>query len=361
MGRDTGRERARRRGQRFVRCAVQSSPGVDKPRRDPKSGWKEVTVRPTASEVRAMFEKRSDLARFLAVVETGGIGRAAERLDMIQPGLSRVLARLERDLGARLFERIATGMRPTALGAALAGPARHILREFAAAERAAEAIRDGRGAPRRVTAGPVWVDAVLPRAIARLREEFPGVELRLDTATGAEGLRLLAAGESDLHRGGVDTGERLPAFLRRHPFIELTAGIVAARGHPLLDGAVRLDALARCPWVDYDAAARIAPSDSRPSLARLLDDLHERTAERAGHIVRTASAGLLLMTTGPYLAWLALELLDRLPERLLRPVPVTFGRFRYRSGLVARRAAEDLAPLRRLEALVREVALEPHR
>ena len=125
----------------------------------------------------------------------------------------------------------------------------------------------------------------------------------IETAGGAialwnrsGGLRLLAAGESDLHCGGVDTGERLPAFLRRQPLLKLTAGIAVARGHPLLEGPVSLDALARCPWVDYDAAACIAPSDPRPSLARLLDALHERT------VVRTASTGLLLMTTGPYLA-----------------------------------------------------------
>ena len=74
-------------------------------------------------------------------------------------------------------------------------------------------------------------------------------------------------------------------------------------------------------------------------------------------VIRTGSAGLLLMTTGHYLAWLALELLERLPCAFLRPLPVDFRALRYRSGFVARRAAEDLAPLRRLESLVREAAL----
>ena len=60
---------------------------------------------------------------------------------------------------------------------------------------------------------------------------------------------------------------------------------------------------------------------------------------------------------GPYLAWLSLTFLERLPGRFLRPVPVALGRFRYRSGFVARRSAEDLPPLRRFEAIVRETAL----
>ena len=66
---------------------------------------------------------------------------------------------------------------------------------------------------------------------------------------------------------------------------------------------------------------------------------------------------MLLMTTGPYLAWLALDFLERLPGAFLRPVPVTFGRFHYRCGFVAQRCAEDLPPFRRLEALVCESAL----
>ena len=234
------------------------------------------------------------------------------------------------------------------------GPARTVL---GTAEATAEAARSGRTGPLRVTAGPVWVDAIVPPAIARFREAFPGIELRLDTATRAEELRLLATGETDLHCGGVDTGEPLPGFLRRQRFVDLTAGIVAGHDHPLHTRVVTFDDLARCPWIDYDAAANIAPSDPRPSLPRLLVELCERTATGVEDVIRTGSAGLLLMTTGPYLAWLALNFLERLPGVVLRPVPVTFGRFRYRSGIIARRSAEDLPPFRHLEALVRDAAL----
>ena len=74
--------------------------------------------------------------------------------------------------------------------------------------------------------------------------------------------------------------------------------------------------------------------------------------------MRAGAAGLLLMAGGPYLAWLSLTFLERLPGRFLVPLPLEFGRFRYRSGFVARRAAEDLAPFRRLETILRETALE---
>ena len=42
----------------------------------------------------------------------------------------------------------------------------------------------------------------------------------------------------------------------------------------------------------------------------------------------------------------------------IEPVPTAFGRRRYRSGIVARRSAEELAPMRAFEAMVREVARE---
>ena len=65
---------------------------------------------------------------------------------------------------------------------------------------------------------------------------------------------------------------------------------------------------------------------------------------------------------GPWLAWLSVELLGRLPGGLIRPPPVDIGRFRYRSGfVVARRSAEDLPPFRAPEQAVRDTALSLNR
>ena len=101
------------------------------------------------------------------------------------------------------------------------------------------------------------------------------------------------------------------------------------------------------------------PAAFRTRLSGILERIHDATPGRATTVLRTGGAGLLLMAGGPYLAWLSLPLLDRLPGRFLRPLPVSLGRHRYRSGFVARRAAEDLLPFVRLEQLVREFALGP--
>ena len=89
-------------------------------------------------------------------------------------------------------------------------------------------------------------------ADARFREAFPAIELLVESATRTEGLRRLAGGEGELHVGAIDADEALPAFLRRERFIELTAGGVAWRGHPLLEGRARPGDLARYPWIDFD-------------------------------------------------------------------------------------------------------------
>ena len=165
-----------------------------------------------------MFDRRQDLVKFLAVAEAGKILAAAERLSIAQPAITRAIARLEKRLGGRLFERL-----PTPLGAAAVELARGLLREIEAADEKIEAAVSGRTGRFRITATPVWMQAIVAPALDRYCEALPGVELALRTAPFAEGLRLLENGESDLHCGGAYPGRPLPAFLRRERFVELNS------------------------------------------------------------------------------------------------------------------------------------------
>ena len=156
-----------------------------------------------------MFERRSELQKLVAVAEAGKIVAAAHRLAMTQPALTRAIARLESRFGAPLFERLATGVRPTALGAEAAAQARRLLRAFEEAEDRIGGALAGRSGRIRATADALWMQAVMPEAVGRFRERFPEIELRLRGAGRAEGLGLLDAGDSDLHCGGIDTRGRL--------------------------------------------------------------------------------------------------------------------------------------------------------
>ena len=303
-----------------------------------------------------MFEKRKDLIKFLAVAEAGAILTGADKLGITQPALSRVVARLERQFGGRLFERLPKGVRLTPLGTVVAGLARHILYEIDAAEEKVNATICGRTGSLRVTAGPVWMRAVIPSAVLRFQEAFPGMELKLRTTSWAEGIRLLADGESDLHCGGIDADIPLPPFLKLDRFLDMTWGIVAHRDHPLHSRTVNCDELADYPWIDYDASLRSENGTGRPSLGDILNQLHDKTGRRVRTVVRGGSAGLFLMGTGPYISWLSLTFLERLPGHPIKPLPVTFGTHRYRAGIVARRSSEDLSPFGLFREIVRDVA-----
>ena len=74
-------------------------------------------------------------------------------------------------------------------------------------------------------------------------------------------------------------------------------------------------------------------------------------------LVRAGTAGFFLMAAGPYLSWESLAFLERSPGPGLRPLPLEFGRYRCRTGLVTRRSAEDPPPFRLLKKIVREVVL----
>ena len=115
---------------------------------------------------------------FLAVAEELHFGRAAERLHMAQPPVSRMVRQLERDVGTGLFIRSTRSVRLTAAGAALVAPAREIL---AAAQRArASALAAERGEAGTVTLAYAGASThVLVGVLAReVRRAHPGRRAR---------------------------------------------------------------------------------------------------------------------------------------------------------------------------------------
>lgn len=114
------------------------------------------------------------LRYFVAVVDEGHIGRAAERLHMTQPPLSRAVQRLESDVGAPLLVRTSTGVRPTSTGALLYEEAQGLLAH-------ADAVRDRVAGNAVLTVGTLAgsVDADTSRAASAFRESSPDVRVRI--------------------------------------------------------------------------------------------------------------------------------------------------------------------------------------
>ena len=305
-----------------------------------------------------MFEKRKDLQKFLVVVETGTILTAADKLSMTQPALSRTITRLEEQFKGQLFERLPTGVRLTQFGNMVADQSRRILREIDLAEDEINLAVSGRIGSLRVSAGPMWMKTVLPAAIDRFHSAYPGIELRLQTTTYAEGLWLLLNGAGDIHCGGIDTREPLPQFVIREHVLDMTWGIVAHKEHPLHNGSSKCEDLADYPWIDFDTVMQTGAGNLRPSLTdNVLDKLYKETNRRVETIVRASSADLSLMETGAFLSVLSLNFMEKVPGLFLKPLPLQFGRCHYRTGVLSRRAPVSMASSRHFIRIVRDVAL----
>jgi DNA-binding transcriptional LysR family regulator len=121
-----------------------------------------------------------DVLAFVRVVETGSFARAAERMGLSKPVLSRRVARLEEHLGARLLTRTARGAQPTDIGQAYYARAAAILADLEAAQEVvAEAVTQVAG-PIRLSAPLSFGISYLAPALADFASLHPAVELDIE-------------------------------------------------------------------------------------------------------------------------------------------------------------------------------------
>ncbi|WFB82033.1 MULTISPECIES: LysR family transcriptional regulator [Streptomyces] len=134
----------------------------------------------------------------LALAEHGHFGRAARAVGIAQPPLSKQIADLEREVGARLFDRTRQGVLPTAAGRAFLARARTALDEIAGA--ALDAGRAARGETGRLRLGFIASALLdpLPTVLHRFGRERPDVRLELHEMGTSRSTAALVAGELDV-------------------------------------------------------------------------------------------------------------------------------------------------------------------
>jgi DNA-binding transcriptional LysR family regulator len=175
----------------------------------------------------------------IAIAECGGFQRAAERLHMAQPPLSRQISELERELGVALFHRRPT--RLTAEGHVFVQHARTVLADI---ERAIAETRAAGGSAAgvvRVGCGPMSGATDIARLVADVAAKHPDVIVEIVESWDAALSSALIAGEVDIAIGWHLTirGELARQVLRREPYV-----IVVGENHALAErGAVALGEL----------------------------------------------------------------------------------------------------------------------
>ena len=138
------------------------------------------------------------LRYFLAAAEEENLRRAAERLHIVQPALSKQIAQLENELGCQLFTRAKQRISLTSAGRLFMGDARRILADLEAAkERLQEASAGQLGTLNIGFRETAARSSLVSRSISEFRSAYPNVELRLNQMTSPAQCAALRSGELD--------------------------------------------------------------------------------------------------------------------------------------------------------------------
>lgn len=173
------------------------------------------------------------LQYFLAAVESRSFGKAAEKLHVTQPALSKAVRRLELSLGVKLLDRLPRGVSPTIYGEALAAHADLIKGEMQRARDAIFALKDGNTGRVVVGAGSSMRLELVPEACVRLQSRHPDVEIKLIGELYDDLIPDLARGEIDLALSMVPENDDNPDLIHEPLYLDQTHPAVRV-GHPLL-------------------------------------------------------------------------------------------------------------------------------
>jgi len=209
-----------------------------------------------------------ELECFLAVAEELSFTRAARRLRLAQPPLSRHVRNLEEKLGAPLFDRSNRRVALTAAGRAFREEARDILVRVSRAGESAR--RAARGENERLRVG--FVSAVLSPELVGIfsgfRRAHPEIQLGLHDRLPAEQVQALEREELDVGFVGI-APERLPPNLEVTPWRDEPLMAFVPPDHPLAEAkGVALAELADEPFVMISAEAAPAFTSHLHALCR---------------------------------------------------------------------------------------------
>jgi LysR family nitrogen assimilation transcriptional regulator len=206
---------------------------------------------------------------FVTVVELGTVSKAALRLHIAQPALSRQIGDLERELGLRLFDRIGRRLRLTAEGEQLLDDCRALLSYASAIGERAQTLRRGDTGVLKVAASPQFMESVVSAVLHRYAKRYPNVQVTLVEAVGLENLAMVERGEIHLGQNLLHAIEPNDPRFASHRLGSVE--LLAACAPPMTlgkNGAVEIGRLASFPLLvldsgfsvrrTFDAACRLA-------------------------------------------------------------------------------------------------------
>lgn len=228
----------------------------------------------------------------VAVADTNSFTRAAERCLVVQSALSHQIARLERELGGRLFERTSRRVRLTPAGAAFLPAARQCLdaAERAAAEVAA-AVGEVRG---RLAVGliPTVAAVDIPSALRDFRERYPQVRIGLRVGASEDLTEQVRQGELEVAFLGLPTTVQ-PTGVHAYQLARDRLVAMVAPDHPLAgEPSISLERLTSEVFVDFPAGTAGRIQSDQAFAAAGLDREVAFEVTTADYIPRLVEQGL---------------------------------------------------------------------
>lgn len=194
------------------------------------------------------------LRYFIAVAEEENVSRAALKLHVSQPALSRQIRDLENELGFQVLERTAKSVRLTEVGRFFLDEARAVVARTAEAVRKSQALAKGEQGEIHVGYAPSLTVEILPRTLRAFQTEFPKVRVRLHDLSTEEMLGCLSAGKLQVALLAQPSRAALRglhfAALERYPI----CAVVALKHRFAKLRAVPLTEIVKEPFIGYSRA-----------------------------------------------------------------------------------------------------------
>jgi DNA-binding transcriptional LysR family regulator len=257
------------------------------------------------------------LGHVVALAEERSFARAAERVHLSQPALSRSIQAIEDELGLRLFDRAVRGVAVTEAGKMIVERARRVLFEANCLSRDVELLKAHEAGELRMALGPYPTVVLMPDLLVEFTRRHPGVEMKVCVNQDVRMVDMLLAEEVDF----LVTDRRIlpenPALAIK-PFKRHEGGWFARAGHPLTGkGKVPVKGLR-----DYPLVSVPLPPFMRTAVHRLLKI---RSHEKIGLLLECNDVQVLksfVEQTDALLFATAASVRRELASKTLAPVPV---------------------------------------
>ncbi|TAH13382.1 MAG: LysR family transcriptional regulator [Curvibacter sp.] len=284
--------------------------------------------------------KLTSLQALGAAIEEGSLRKAADRLGVSQPALSKLVRELELELSTTLLTRTSKGVLATPQGKVLHGHSQAVERELKAARSAIAQIGGSMVGDIRIAAVPLAVLLLIPETLRTFSKAYPDIRLSVTEELYMTQLQKLRNKEVDIALCGIPDS-LAPGEFEMEPLVTTRMVVVMRKGHPLAK-STSLQELADAKWVYTHTAPETG-------YAKTLFETHGLKAPPVGAIVNSTLTLLSLIATGEYVGLLPHQIaILPLAKQYVDTAPIKDQVLDITVGVIVRTDSMVLPPIRNL-------------